>query len=289
MTKLTSSPWTAADYEQAAIEYCQGLPLEHFMEAIPAATQRTITLESFDLLSRYRPEVQCFNELLIQYWFGNDLRRVVPDNFARLCDQPLTTEWSFNMELEPVGPLLVLEYVSRSHPRKDYRTNYLRYEQELGVPYYLLFYPERQDLRLHHLVAGTYQRLAPNARGRLEIPELELEVALLDEWVRYWFRGELLELPGALQQKLEQERQRTEQERQRAEQERQRAEQERQRAEQERQRAEQEQQRAEQEQQRAEQEQQRRLEVEAENARLRALVEELQAGTKKRRRRRDPP
>ncbi|MFN4261410.1 MAG: Uma2 family endonuclease [Gemmataceae bacterium] len=272
MAKLKSVSWTAFDYEEAAIEYCRQLPLEHFMEAIPAATQREITLASFAVIRQQRPDVQCFNELLIQYWFEGQLRRVVPDNFARLCDQPPTTEWSFNIELEPVGPLVVFEYVSPSNLRKDYRTNYYRYEQELRIPYYLLFYPERQDLRLHHLKKGGYQKQTSNARGRLEIPELELEVALLDRWVRYWFRGELVELPGVLHQQLEQERQRAEQERQRAEQERQRAEQERQRAEQER--------------QRAEQEHQRRLDAEAENARLRALVEELQTSKKPRRSRR---
>jgi Uma2 family endonuclease len=256
MAKLKPRPWTAADYDRAALAYCRRLPLEHFMEAIPAATQRKITVESFDLLRTQRPDVQCFNELLIQYWHNGRIRRVVPDNFIRICDRPPATETSFNLELEPVGPLLTMEYVSPSNPRKDYRQNFVKYERELKVPYYLLFYPEWQDLRLHHLEGDSYRVLTPNARGRLELGELELEVALRDRWVRFWYRGHLLELPDELQRQREQERQRAEQERQRAEQERQRAEQER----------------------------QQRAAAEAEVARLRALVAELQPGKKKPRR-----
>ena len=37
------------------------------MEATPQATRRKITLESFDLLHAHRPDVQLFNELLVQY------------------------------------------------------------------------------------------------------------------------------------------------------------------------------------------------------------------------------
>jgi hypothetical protein len=36
----------------------------------------------------------------------------------------------------------------------------------------------------------------------LAIPELELEAALLGGWVRFWFRGELLPLPGDLLKRL---------------------------------------------------------------------------------------
>ena len=36
----------------------------------------------------------------------------------------------------------------------------------------------------------------PNEQGQCLIAELELEVALLDSWVRYWFRGKRLPLPA---------------------------------------------------------------------------------------------
>ena len=40
MIKLKTGQLTAADYERAAWEYYRSLPLEHFMESVPQATQR---------------------------------------------------------------------------------------------------------------------------------------------------------------------------------------------------------------------------------------------------------
>lgn len=54
-------------YEEAAQAYLRSLPLEHFMESTPQATQRQITLESFDLVKPHRPDLHVFNELLVQY------------------------------------------------------------------------------------------------------------------------------------------------------------------------------------------------------------------------------
>jgi Uma2 family endonuclease len=230
--KVKKTPWTAADYEHAAQEYCRRLPLEHFMEAFPQSAQREITVESLAVLKVRLPDLQVFNEMLIQYWRHGRLRRVVPDNMVRRCDRPLQTVGSFNLEMEPVGPLLVVEYVSPGNPRKDYKDSFLKYEQELRVPFCLMFYPERQDLRFWRHTGTSYEKLQPDARGRYAIPPLELELGLLEGWVRFWHQGELLLLPADLQRQLDQERQRADHERQRAEQERQRAEQERQRAEQ---------------------------------------------------------
>jgi Uma2 family endonuclease len=260
-----------ADYERAAQRYERRLPLEHFMEAIPQATQRRITLASLALVEAQLPDFQVFNELLVQYFHQGRLRQVVPDNAARRLRQPLVSPTSYICEEEPVGLFWTLEYVSPASYRKDYRDSFHKYEQELRVPYYLLFYPERQDLRLYHHTGTSYELVAANAHGRLAIAELELELALHESWLRFWFRGELLPLPGDLLQQVRQEKQRAEQAEQRAEQEKQRAEQEKQRAEQEKQRAEQEKQRAEQEKQRAEQ-------AEAELVRLRQLLAQAQSG-----------
>ena len=79
-------------YENDARWYSGQLRLEHIMESTPQATQRKISLESFDLVRRARPEVQCFNELLIQYPVAGQRQpgRVVPDNFIVLHPTPLT-------------------------------------------------------------------------------------------------------------------------------------------------------------------------------------------------------
>ena len=170
------------------------------MEATPQATQRKITLESLALVRAQRPEVQVFNELLVQYPLPRRKRpgQVVPDNMVVIHSEPIQAEGSYDVPLQPVGPFWMLEYVSRSNRRKDYDDNMRKYEHELKVPYYLLFAPHEQEVTLYRHTGERYVSVSANEQGRLALPELELEMALLDGWVRYWFRGELLPLPGEL-------------------------------------------------------------------------------------------
>jgi Uma2 family endonuclease len=195
----------AVAYEEAAREYIRNLPLEHFMEATAQATQRKITLESLDLLTARRPDVHVFNELLVQYPRPGQRKpgQVVPDNMVVISDQPIDAQTSYNLPLQPVGPFWVLEYVSKTNRRKDYEDNFDRYEQELKVPYFLLFYPDTLDLTLYRHTGKKYVSVKPNKHGRYPIPELDLEIALQDNWVRYWHRGELLPLPADLLRDLE--------------------------------------------------------------------------------------
>lgn len=194
-------------YERDADRYLRSLPLEHFMEATAQATQRKITVESFDLIRLDRPDVQCFNELLVQYPVpGRDPdepARVVPDNMVVVHPEPVRADRSYMLPLQPAGPFLVLEYVSQSNRRKDYDDSYKKYERDLKVPYYLLFYPDNEELTLFRLTGGGYVTVTPNAACRLPIPELELEAALSDGWVRFWFRGRLVPVPTELQQQLD--------------------------------------------------------------------------------------
>jgi Uma2 family endonuclease len=203
-------------YFEAEQEYLRSLPPEHFMEATPQATQRKITVESFDLITAVRPEVQVFNELLVQYERKKKdedkdktrLGQVVPDNMVVLHNEPIKADGSFNLPLQPVGPFLILEYVSKNNKRKDYDDNMLKYEHEIKVQYYLLFQPDVEELTLYRHNTRKYVSVKPNDNERYAIPELELEVALLDGWVRYWFRGELLPLPGDLLEQRDEARQR---------------------------------------------------------------------------------
>lgn len=211
MSHPGTGPFTAVDYDRAARAYLKSLPREHFMEAVPQATQREITVESLALLKRRRRDVQAFNELLVQYFFQGQLRQVVPDNMVIRSEQPSEAVGSYNVELEPVPPFLVLEYVSPKNPRKDYKDSYRKYERELKVPYYLLFYPEKQDLRVYHHTARRYERLRPDEQERYAIPELDLHVGLLEGWVRYWHQGQLLELPGELSDRMAQQAQQIQQ------------------------------------------------------------------------------
>ncbi len=102
------------------------------------------------------------------------------------------------------------------------------------MPYLLLFYPDDQELTLYHHTGRKYVSIKPDENNRCGIPELHLEVGLLDGWVRFWFKGVLLPLPADLQADLDEARRQLKLERRRADQERQRADQEHQRAGQER-------------------------------------------------------
>jgi hypothetical protein len=208
----------ALEYAEYAQEYLRSLPPEHFMEAKAQGTQREITLESLALVRAEKPDVQVYNEMLVQYPVPRRRkpRQVVPDNMVVVYDEPLKVEGSFDVPLQPARPFWVLEYVSKYNKRKDYDDNFRRYERDLKVPYYLLFYPDNQEQTLYHLRKGKYVSVKPNGQGRCAIRELDLEVALLDGWVRFWYKGELLPLPADLQRALTEARRRAEQAEQRA-------------------------------------------------------------------------
>lgn len=197
-------------YEREAQAYLRSLPPEHFMEAIAQATQRKITLESLDLVTARRPEMRVFNELLVQ-WPRPGRRRpgqVVPDNMVVLTTEPIRAGTSFNVPLEPAPPFWVMEYVSKGNERKDYEASFRKYERELKVPYYLIFYPDTQDLALYRHNRRKYVSVKPNKHGRYPIPGLDLELCLHDGWVRFWHKGELLPLPADLLRDLDEARRR---------------------------------------------------------------------------------
>jgi Uma2 family endonuclease len=200
MASALPRPLLEIKYEEAAQAYLRSLPLEHFMEATAQARQREITLASLALVKARRSDLHVFNELLVQYPLPrkDKLGQIVPDNMVVLSEEPIQADSSFNLPLEPERPFWVMEYVSKHNKRKDYEKSFQKYEQELKVPYYLLFYPDNQDLSLFRLKGKKYVSVKPNRQERYPVPELEMEVGLLDGWVRYWYQGELLPLPADL-------------------------------------------------------------------------------------------
>src|SRR5262249_22268973 len=194
-------------YHSDAQAYLRSLPLEHHMEAFAQGTQREITLESLALVKAYRPDFHVFNEMLVQYpdpKADRKIGKVVPDNMVVIHDGPLDVNGYYAVELQPAKPFWVLEYVSKSNERKDYEDNMSKYETMLKVPYYLLFYPDNQDLSLfkYRKHKKSYSSVIANGNERFPVQELDIEVAILDGWVRFWFRGELLPLPADLQREL---------------------------------------------------------------------------------------
>jgi Uma2 family endonuclease len=205
MSSQTPPREAEIDFEQAARDYLARLPLEHFMEAIPQATQRKIFVVAGDLVHLQRPDIQAFSELLVQ-WRREGRRKpgqVVPDNMVVLWPGPIDAVTSYNLEKQPARPFWVLEYVSKGSKRKDYEENFDLYERELKVPYYLLFYPDNEELTLYRHNGEKYVTVTPNEHGRYPIPELEMEVGLLDARARFWFRSKLVPLPADLQRELD--------------------------------------------------------------------------------------
>ena len=247
------------------------------MEATPQATQRKITLESLDLVSARRPDVQVFNELLVQYPLPGRKQRgkVVPDNMVVVCDQKISAFGSYAIPLQPVRPFWVLEYVSKGNRRKDYVENLDKYDKDLRVPYYLLFEPDELEMTLYRHTGEQFSLVPPNAEGRCAIPELEIEVGLLDDWVRFWYQGELLPLPAELDRDLREAKQQLATETRRADAESRRADAESRRAEAETQRADSQTRRAEAEALRADSEKLAREAMEREVAQLRAQLKDV--------------
>jgi Uma2 family endonuclease len=204
MSIVHHHPMTAEEYDAAAWEYYRSLPMEHFMEATPQATQRLVAYSAFELLRLLRPEIHFFSELLVQYLYGGRLRQVVPDNMLVVGDLPDHPRSNFAIELEPVAPFMMMEWVSESSEGKDYGESFRKYEQELKTRYYLCFYPERSKWEVYRHDDQRYVQLEPDLNSRVEIPELDLHIGLLDGWIRFWYQGRLLEIPSELQQRLDQ-------------------------------------------------------------------------------------
>src|SRR5437764_12161284 len=102
--KATPDPELIRMLDEAEREYLRSLPLEHFMEATDHARQREITLESFALIREARPDIRCFNELLVQYprGKGKKLGQVVPDNFIVVHPEPIEARGNFSTHVQPV-------------------------------------------------------------------------------------------------------------------------------------------------------------------------------------------
>jgi Uma2 family endonuclease len=208
MSTKKPRPLLRIEYEESAEAYLRSLPMEHFMEATAQGHQRKITLESLDLVHARRSDVQIFNELLVQYPQQGEpkIGKVVPDNMVVIWPEPIKASGSYDTPLQPVGPFWMLEYVSKYNKRKDYEGNMQKYESKLKVPYYLLFYPDAVEMSLYQLRGRKYRSVKPNENDRFALVELDVEVALLDDWVRYWYKGELLPLPADLQLDLDETR-----------------------------------------------------------------------------------
>lgn len=142
--------------------------------------------------------------MLVQYPYGRPRKicQIVPDNMVVLYQGTLRVTTNFGLEVQPCGPFWVLEYVSKGSQRKDYEESFHKYERQLKFPYYLIFYPDNQELTLYHLRNNRYRAIVPDSNDRRAIPEVEMEVGLLNGWARFWYKGDLLPLPAEMANRL---------------------------------------------------------------------------------------
>jgi hypothetical protein len=199
---MTTDERTRLGYSYAAAAYWFIEKRCHEEIAPARARQREITAWSFAVIRGVRPDIQAFTALLIQFpQPGTDEPdQVRPDNVVVIHPEPIEPGVSFATPFEPCAPSLVLEYEpERAIPEV--------YERGLQAPCYFLFDPDGQEVTLSRLGGDGYTPVTPNPAGRLPIPELELEAGLLDGWVRFWFRGELVPLPGDVLRERDAERQ----------------------------------------------------------------------------------
>ena len=210
MKEPSAFQMTSLYFDDAAEEYLNFLKREHpehFMESVGQATQRKITVASLDLVAAERSDIHVYSELLIQWRDAeNEMRRVVPDNLVVVAEKRPKVTGNFAIPIQPARPFVVFEYVSEASSGKHYQQSYHEYEVELKVPYYFLFYPDAQELTLfkYNKRKGKYASVHPDDAGHHAIGELDLTIALLDGWARYWWKGHLLPLPTELQAELHQ-------------------------------------------------------------------------------------
>ena len=186
-------------YEKAA-EFAQRREtLQSWGEATAQAVQRGITLASFALVKAHRSDIQFFNELLLESRLTRHGVRetFLPDNMVIVHSEPVEADESLDLTALAIRPVLVLDYPFGESVRKDYEQNQ-SISRQLKVPYYLVFQSDSHEMVLYRHNGRKYVSVKPNEHDRFAITDLELEVALHDSWVRFWFRGELLPLPDEL-------------------------------------------------------------------------------------------
>jgi len=173
------------------------------------ARQRFITLASLALLRVQRPDVHYFNELQLRYprvgrWPAGD---VVPDNMVVLYVGKLDVAAVFDLAEQPARPFWTLDYTSDEVERKSYDKSFEKYERALKVPNCLMFNTSTGELKLYRHNGREYDLVAPNISGRYSIPELGVQVGMLNDSVRFWLGSSLLMLPGEMRREIDELRQ----------------------------------------------------------------------------------
>jgi Uma2 family endonuclease len=258
----------------------------------------TLTLfGTLKLYYRRRTDLYFTADMFFYYEQGNPRAVKAPDLMVIKGVESREERRSYKLWVEKRVPAVIFEITSEETRRDDTvikRDLYAR----LGVAEYFLFDPlgEYLDPQLqgYRLEDGRYQPIVPDADGKLDCLELGLKFQADEEWVRlidaatdrriphFTELGDLTEQQAealeGLREDLFKGRKELDRERKKAAREARKADTERQKAEAERQKADAERQKADAERQKADAERQKAEVLEAEVARLRALLEARASG-----------
>lgn len=105
---------------------------------------------------------------------------------------------SYVMWQEGVSPLMVTEFISRDgadeHDRTPQTGKFWVYEQGIRAPYYIIHSFESDEPEVFGLVRSRYKKIAANKHGRYPIPEMGVQLGVLEgphldyttNWLRFW-------------------------------------------------------------------------------------------------------
>ncbi len=150
---------------------------------------RNAMVRHIEILSRYYAGQQVYvsGDLLLYYEEGNPHKFIVPDALVAKGVAPGERR-IYKLWEEHKAPDVVIETTSRKTRKKDATVKPALYAQ-IGVREYFIFDPERDyltpPLQGFRLAGGTYQRIVPDAEGRLLSTELGMFLSLSERDIEF--------------------------------------------------------------------------------------------------------
>lgn len=210
MVRLDSPPPHSAESANVQTGWPDGMvppPTELYSDEPPLETD--LHREQIDLLIRLlkywwreRNDFYVSGNLTVYYSAEQIKTRDFkgPDVFVVLGtekrDRRSWTVW----EEQGKYPNLVIELLSNSTATVDRGSKKQLYQDIWRLPEYFWFHPETLEFEGFRLVKGQYEAIASNPDGRLKSEELDLELGIYDETLR-WFtnEGKLIPLPEEIE------------------------------------------------------------------------------------------
>ena len=140
---------------------------------------RKLLNNTIDLLQNAFPDAYVSGNICLYYEKGNPKKMISPDALLCLSQSPHQKRtyrtWEEHAQLD-----LVMEFSSFSTQRIDHNKKKNLYQDELQVPYYVIFDPHGVYLTTYERINGDYQLIEADEKGRCHLPDLGLQVGIED-------------------------------------------------------------------------------------------------------------